>query len=957
MLALAFVPGAFAEDASTPAYETVIDSPNKELIDAPTAAEAMPAEELFNALISMCEQGNNEEAEAIYNSLSTEKQTELNEYMASLDEDDPLPESVVFTTAGPFFPAVDVSSVSRYRSARAVGGAENDRVKTDGVVTKKEVQQDSDGNQYLYLESYVTGETTTTTVTESIPVDIILVLDQSGSMAYDFNGDSTNANTDRRQYAMKQAVSNFIDSVAEKYTDKADHRMALVTFGSNASTLEGWTFVNESGKTNLRAKINGLPDSPSGATNVAAGMTQAETLMGTGYNYMGSNQTRQKVIVVFTDGVPTTSSEFDTTVASNAITSAKNLKDNNCTVYTVGIFNGVDPDQLYGEKWDYLYGTDIPCDGNVGSYWGGSWAASIIGRNDFEPVDIAAGNRFLNYLSSNFAGSTNIGIKRGSFNPGNIFLGEGTGYQITANFDRTDTGYYLTASDSNSLNAIFQTISDNIQSGEASVELGSETVVKDVISDYFTLPKDADAGAIEVYTSAYTKDGQWENPERSTLNATVEGNTVSVSGFDFSKNYCEEYKGTALTGRDANDPSASGDFYGRKLIIKIPIVVRSGFLGGNNVPTNGADSGIYADNETEAPIENFETPTTNVPIPDVTVTAEDKNVYLCGNLTQAQMKEGVTAKCGEIDLDLSKANYGLQPWQTAYVAITQTISDEAKNLTEDGTYTVSCTVAPSENGTYIAKTDSANGTINVFKPEVTFKDLSADYGDSAPGYDSSVKSTVWKHGTDSASEVTMIGTAPQIVFTYTPDTGSVDENKLVAVPHDYYVNATAKIGETNIDAYTTYSHQDCDGESFESDKGKFIVHVKTCALTITKSGWDSIDENQAFLFNVVGSGNSYAEKTNVTVTVYSDGTATVKGLPVGSYTVTEENDWSWRYALSSITGNGMVSLTADHPNANVQAVNNRIKTQWLNGDNFVLNRFGYNNISVVQRYGLPEDSE
>lgn len=112
-------------------------------------------------------------------------------------------------------------------------------VTKDGLVMSKTIKKGENGQFLLTLEAYATGSTTTTTSTK--PVDIVLVLDQSGSMAYDFNGESTNTNANRRQYAMKQAVNNFIDAVSEKYADEADHRIAIVTFGSNASVLKDWT--------------------------------------------------------------------------------------------------------------------------------------------------------------------------------------------------------------------------------------------------------------------------------------------------------------------------------------------------------------------------------------------------------------------------------------------------------------------------------------------------------------------------------------------------------------------------------------------------------------------------------------------------------------------------------------------------------------------------------------------
>ena len=249
-------------------------------------------------------------------------------------------------------------------------------------------------------------------------------------MATDFNGNSTDTDTARRQYAMKQAVNNFISAVGDKYnaTD-ADHRISIVTFGSSSSVLQGWTYVNTDGVTTLQGKINAL-NSPNGATNIAAGMQSAENLMGTDYDYTGNNSLRQKVVIAFTDGVPTTSNKFSTSVATNAILSAKNLKDDGVTVYSVGIFDGVNKSQLHGEVFDYQYYTDVPCSGEVGSIWGASNVASILGGNDFPPIDIPAGNRFLNYLSSNFSTATEIGIESGTYNPGGVLLGNGSGYYL-----------------------------------------------------------------------------------------------------------------------------------------------------------------------------------------------------------------------------------------------------------------------------------------------------------------------------------------------------------------------------------------------------------------------------------------------------------------------------------------------------------------------------------------------
>ena len=566
------------------------------------------------------------------------------------------PQTVVYTAAGPFLPAVSVQPV--LRAARASGASEF----KDGLNLSKTATANADGSYTIRMEAFTTGKVTTTTSTT--PVDVVLVLDQSGSMAYDFNGNSTSNNTSRRQHAMKQAVNQFISAVADKYgAEKSDHRISIVTFGTNASVLQGWTPVSQVGKTTLQGEITGLPDTPSGATNVGAGMQQAETLMGSGYNYTGSNTTRQKVVVVFTDGVPTTQSDFNTTVANTAIKSAKALKDSGATVYSVGIFNGAKPEQLYGDS-----GFKYNSNGQVGSYWASfSWW----GIGDVKNYDIPAGNRFLNYISGNFPDATEIGIQRYDFS----FIGIGNyGWQITRNFAREQSNYYLTANDSASLSKIFTTISENI--GSANIDLGSETVIKDIVTPYFTVPQNA--GAIRLSTAAYNGSA-FGAPVAAdpSVTAAIDPATraVNVTGFDFNQNYV------------STNAKADGTF-GKKLIIEFDVSVRDGFLGGNQVPTNDGQSGIYAKGTM---IKAFDVPTQDVEVKSITPTADDKAIYL-GDSANLQ--------------ELVHQNATFDGTNNAFVDVTYTVKDE--NGTVVGTYTVP---AGSSSGTWVWSDPASNGTV------------------------------------------------------------------------------------------------------------------------------------------------------------------------------------------------------------------------------------------------------
>lgn len=220
------------------------------------------------------------------------------------------------------------------------------------IFTKKLVSDapDNDGNYTIQMTAQATGTTTTTTKVE--PMDIVLVLDQSGSMGDKFG-------TGTRQSAMKAAVNSFIGEVANKYSPNADHRMAIVTFSDEAKTLPGWTAVDSTGAAALTSEINDLPKEPEGATNVGAGMELAQTLMDNDA-YTGDNTDRQKTVIVFTDGVPTKQSDFNTEVANTAISAAKAMKASDVTIYTVGIFNGANPTEMYGAS-----GFDTNSDGTV----------------------------------------------------------------------------------------------------------------------------------------------------------------------------------------------------------------------------------------------------------------------------------------------------------------------------------------------------------------------------------------------------------------------------------------------------------------------------------------------------------------------------------------------------------------------------------------------------------------
>lgn len=430
-----------------------------------------------------------------------------------------------------------------------------------GMEMSKTLQLNADGKTgTLTLEAYATGNSQVQL--KEVPLDIVLVLDQSGSMAYKFNGKEMgwfDSETDRRQYAMKNAVKNFISSVADKYDpETSDHRMAIVKFASDASTLVNWTQVDGTGKNTLTTAIDGLPTSPSGGTQTGQGMQQAQTLLDNS-NYNGSNPAqRTKVVIMFTDGVPGESG-FDISVANNAIKAAKTMKDNGVVVYTIGIFTGAEPSQLYGTRWK------ADNDGSVGNYW--KWSST----------DSAAANRFMNFVSSNFKNADELGLEEY----------KSYYFRITKNYTRDSSNYYLTASDADGLNNVFSTISSTVGGSDAT--LTNTATMVDVISEYFQLP-DNYQSSLKAYTVPFTGtdasgNRQWgANQTDYTTSINVEGSKVSITGFNYSDNW--------VGFHTANGTQTAR---GSKMVLEIPIQVKDGTVG--EVPTNDLNnSGILDGN-------------------------------------------------------------------------------------------------------------------------------------------------------------------------------------------------------------------------------------------------------------------------------------------------------------------------------------------------------------------------
>lgn len=237
------------------------------------------------------------------------------------------------------------------------GGYDGSKVTTQNVGriwTDKTVQAIDDGKSDFLTTLSAMSSTSDTTSLVSKPLDIVMVLDASGSMDDPMGGEDSPKRID----ALKNAANHFIDTIAEQNKNVKDaskqHQVAIVKFAGEqadkvgndtyysdegylynySQTMQKLTACSGGGVEGLKGTINSIK--PNGATRADNGMELAKGIT-------SGREDAQKVVVFFTDGKPTRRSDFSPTVANNAIAAAKAMKDEGATVYIIGIFDGADP--------------------------------------------------------------------------------------------------------------------------------------------------------------------------------------------------------------------------------------------------------------------------------------------------------------------------------------------------------------------------------------------------------------------------------------------------------------------------------------------------------------------------------------------------------------------------------------------------------------------------------------
>ncbi len=812
---------------------------------------------------------------------------------------------------------------------------------SDGLVMNKTISKDvsntADTKYTIQLESYATGKVTTST--KSTPCDIVLVLDESGSMkesfettygyqkfganttnkdlygddfwgsykdktfvkqmdsgdlipvtvtsewvstgflrgyyTYEYNGSTyksqvfkdkdgartkipsstnnaeffadgiekqlyygpENINVTRRE-ALQQAATNFLNSVAADATkNNVDHRIAVVGFASNVSPKVDLTNVeNQSGKTAVQNAINGLD--ADGATNTGDGMRQAAKIFKNQSTYQDAYNSgkRKKVVVLFTDGVPTTSNYFHEQVANTAIGHAKTLKGDKTTVYTIGVFEGANATQQPNA--------------------GGS--------------ETQKANTFMQYVSSNFPNAAQM--NNGGF--GNI-----------------NGGYYLTAKNTADLNKIFESISESI--GESTIQLDGTTQTIDKMSADFKLPNGTSPSNIKVYKVPYTgKDSAGKDTFETDENKWIQINsgisvdtandTVSVTGFDYTKDYVVVKDGTPQ---------------GYKLVVRIPAEYKNdAWFGGNDIASNDIGSGIYNGGSCYG---TFEVPKVNRAI-DYEIAAKDQTIYVTN---QADLKglldyfetngkkyepNGTNNKYVDITYTLKQGDkvigtYKIERGQntgTWTPATDQTWTPALEDCTE---YTWTCTVTPNQSdGKSLGVAGTGNtpaeetkfegdkakqGTVHVLYPTVSARDEFIYWGETKEPDTLITVANDWTDQDNSHGKPNLIGEKPTITKEAAFQAG--ENSNTPSKDSDY--NVIAKIGDRDITQLLRdhnrivpdeKAHASCDDTSVDAgltDKD-FRIHVKVKKLTVKKIVDGNMgDTNQDFTFT---GGTIYDDSKN-----------------------------------------------------------------------------------------------
>lgn len=813
-------------------------------------------------------------------------------------------ETVVSTSGAPEFQGVGPfmtyfpgsSTVRKAPMLRATAKDTSDGASNAVDVTKTATatdKKDADGKPIYQID--LTAAAKSNIVTHTKACDIVLVLDRSGSMNFSLAGKDNNSK--ERVKALQTAVNAFLTTIQKS---SPTSRVAIVSYASDVTIDSGTNTASgalipvtadNTVNSALTQIVSGLSTRCNGGTQSGKGLQQAVNIFNS-VSASDSNYDNTRVTVLFTDGKPGNNywsgEDEGYDVAQQSVHWSTILK--HAKGGTVNMQSNVKEQNFFNEKFGPLFGTKYGVsnypDFRKGSANKDDWNWTGCGSTvycvglglkasegkDSEGCKI---NEYMYRVSSHRPDGSHVDNNR--VNKWEQGTDSWTGLYTDARTRNHENGYYLTTDNAAELQRIFTQIAQ--QTGEAV----KDVTIRDEISESF-VPCDAAGNA---YTVGDT--------------ITSNGKTGTVRQ-DANGNYYIEWTNVTLTPEQVDSNKVvtkPAETFQSTLYVK----PRDGFLGGNNVPTNGENSGVYTADGNQ--IKPFPQPEVNVPI-KLDAQNVTKNIYY-GNPAPTPADLTQTAD--------------LADWQTGYVNINYTVDKNTISNNEDGTYQVTMTVSPKYSGdnadgaVQTARTETVMSTVNVYKPEITFKDSIIDYN-ATPDYKDNLGGVVWKHEGPAADPANMTGEEPALAYSYDPEEKALTE--------DTYVNVTVSANDKTLPAdVVTFVHtadNDFPGCSFNPAHGQFIVHIKVFNLTIQKTAKDgtTIDPNQTFVFHVKGNNND----VDMQVVITGANKQVIKNLPVGEYTITEDTSWSWKYTptskdqfvTTSDINNGTATVTFENEN-------------------------------------------
>ena len=813
-------------------------------------------------------------------------------------------ETVVSTSGAPEFQGVGPfmtyfpgsSTVRKAPMLRATAKDTSDGASNAVDVTKTVTatdKKDADGKPIYQID--LTAAAKSNIVTHTKACDIVLVLDRSGSMNFSLAGKDNNSK--ERVKALQTAVNAFLTTIQKS---SPTSRVAIVSYASDVTIDSGTNTASgalipvtadNTVNSALTQIVSGLSTRCNGGTQSGKGLQQAVNIFNS-VSASDSNYDNTRVTVLFTDGKPGNNywsgEDEGYDVAQQSVHWSTILK--HAKGGTVNMQSNVKEQNFFNEKFGPLFGTKYGVsnypDFRKGSANKDDWNWTGCGStvycvglglkaSDGKDSEGCKINEYMYRVSSHRPDGSHVDNNR--VNKWEQGTDSWTGLYTDARTRNHENGYYLTTDNAAELQRIFTQIAQ--QTGEAV----KDVTIRDEISESF-VPCDAAGNA---YTVGDT--------------ITLNGKTGTVRQ-EANGNYYIEWTNVTLTPEQVDSNKVvtkPAETFQSTLYVK----PRDGFLGGNNVPTNGENSGVYTADGNQ--IKPFPQPEVNVPI-KLDAQNVTKNIYY-GNPAPTPADLTQTAD--------------LADWQTGYVNINYTVDKNTISNNEDGTYQVTMTVSPKYSGdnadgaVQTARTETVTSTVNVYKPEITFKDSIIDYN-ATPGYKDNLGGVVWKHEGTAADPANMTGEEPALAYSYDPEEKALTE--------DTYVNVTVSANDKTLPAdVVTFVHtadNDFPGCSFNPAHGQFIVHIKVFNLTIQKTAKDgtTIDQNQTFVFHVKGNNND----VDMQVVITGANKQVIKNLPVGEYTITEDTSWSWKYTptskdqfvTTSDINNGTATVTFENEN-------------------------------------------